>query len=109
MCWQAGTTPWPIFPVITLYLMSENRNQSFKISILPQVKHTHKPAAQQTGQGRTGAGVEERPQALRSGDAHINDVERISALIYFTVLRVWGLFFLILMKAHLFRVPLDSA
>uniref|UniRef100_A0A8C5CZS8 Beta-secretase 1 n=1 Tax=Gadus morhua TaxID=8049 RepID=A0A8C5CZS8_GADMO len=36
VCWQAGTTPWPIFPVITLYLMSENRNQSFKISILPQ-------------------------------------------------------------------------
>ncbi|KAG7270525.1 hypothetical protein CRUP_026417 [Coryphaenoides rupestris] len=36
VCWQAGTTPWHIFPVITLYLMSENRNQSFKISILPQ-------------------------------------------------------------------------
>lgn len=38
VCWQAGTTPWHIFPVISLYLMSENRNQSFRISILPQVK-----------------------------------------------------------------------
>lgn len=36
VCWQAGTTPWNIFPVISLYLMSENRNQSFRISILPQ-------------------------------------------------------------------------
>uniref|UniRef100_A0A674CE63 Beta-secretase 1 n=1 Tax=Salmo trutta TaxID=8032 RepID=A0A674CE63_SALTR len=36
VCWQAGTTPWHIFPVISLYLMSENRNQSFRISILPQ-------------------------------------------------------------------------
>lgn len=38
VCWQAGTTPWHIFPVISLYLMSENRNQSFRISILPQVR-----------------------------------------------------------------------
>lgn len=37
VCWPAGTTPWHIFPVISLYLMSENRNQSFRISILPQV------------------------------------------------------------------------
>lgn len=37
VCWQAGTTPWHIFPVISLYLMSENHNQSFRISILPQV------------------------------------------------------------------------
>ncbi|TRY59450.1 hypothetical protein DNTS_002175 [Danionella cerebrum] len=36
VCWQTGTTPWHIFPVISLYLMSENRNQSFRISILPQ-------------------------------------------------------------------------
>lgn len=36
VCWGAGTTPWHIFPVISLYLMSENRNQSFRISILPQ-------------------------------------------------------------------------
>uniref|UniRef100_A0A3Q2YZL7 Beta-secretase 1 n=1 Tax=Hippocampus comes TaxID=109280 RepID=A0A3Q2YZL7_HIPCM len=36
VCWQADTTPWNIFPVISLYLMSENRNQSFRISILPQ-------------------------------------------------------------------------
>lgn len=36
VCWQAGTTPWHIFPVISLYLMSENRDQSFRISILPQ-------------------------------------------------------------------------
>uniref|UniRef100_A0A8C5DM73 Beta-secretase 1 n=1 Tax=Gouania willdenowi TaxID=441366 RepID=A0A8C5DM73_GOUWI len=36
VCWQASTTPWHIFPVISLYLMSENRNQSFRISILPQ-------------------------------------------------------------------------
>ncbi|XP_015257577.1 PREDICTED: beta-secretase 1 [Cyprinodon variegatus] len=36
VCWPAGTTPWHIFPVISLYLMSENRNQSFRISILPQ-------------------------------------------------------------------------
>lgn len=39
VCWQAGTTPWHIFPVISLYLMSENHNQSFRISILPQVIH----------------------------------------------------------------------
>lgn len=39
VCWQAGTTPWHIFPVISLYLMSENHNQSFRISILPQVTH----------------------------------------------------------------------
>ncbi|KAK5868469.1 hypothetical protein PBY51_009481 [Eleginops maclovinus] len=36
VCWQAGTTLWHIFPVISLYLMSENHNQSFRISILPQ-------------------------------------------------------------------------
>ncbi|KAM4627760.1 beta-secretase 1 [Polymixia lowei] len=36
VCWEAGTTPWHIFPVISLYLMSENRNHSFRISILPQ-------------------------------------------------------------------------
>uniref|UniRef100_A0A665UTV8 Peptidase A1 domain-containing protein n=1 Tax=Echeneis naucrates TaxID=173247 RepID=A0A665UTV8_ECHNA len=36
VCWQVDTTPWHIFPVISLYLMSENRNQSFRISILPQ-------------------------------------------------------------------------
>ncbi|XP_036381529.1 beta-secretase 1-like [Megalops cyprinoides] len=36
VCWPTGTTPWPIFPVISLYLMSENKNQSFRISILPQ-------------------------------------------------------------------------
>ncbi|KAK1790120.1 hypothetical protein P4O66_013957, partial [Electrophorus voltai] len=36
VCWQAGTTPWHIFPVISLYLMNENHNQSFRISILPQ-------------------------------------------------------------------------
>ncbi|XP_051966442.1 beta-secretase 1-like [Xyrauchen texanus] len=36
VCWQVGTTPWHIFPVISLYLMSEDRNQSFRISILPQ-------------------------------------------------------------------------
>ncbi|CAJ1066144.1 beta-secretase 1 [Xyrichtys novacula] len=40
VCWQAGTTPWHIFPVISLYLMSENHNQSFRISILPQVSHS---------------------------------------------------------------------
>lgn len=39
VCWQAGNTPWNIFPVISLYLMSENHNQSFRISILPQVIH----------------------------------------------------------------------
>ena len=36
MCWQAGTTPWNIFPVISLYLMGEVTNQSFRITILPQ-------------------------------------------------------------------------
>ncbi|MBN3312597.1 BACE1 secretase, partial [Atractosteus spatula] len=36
VCWQAGTTPWHIFPVVSLYLMGESRNQSFRISILPQ-------------------------------------------------------------------------
>lgn len=37
VCWQAGTTPWNIFPVISLYLMGEVTNQSFRITILPQV------------------------------------------------------------------------
>ncbi|OCT72470.1 beta-secretase 1 [Xenopus laevis] len=36
VCWQEGTTPWHIFPVISLYLMGEVANQSFKITILPQ-------------------------------------------------------------------------
>ncbi|XP_006890881.1 PREDICTED: beta-secretase 1 isoform X4 [Elephantulus edwardii] len=36
VCWQAGTTPWNIFPVISLYLMGEATNQSFRITILPQ-------------------------------------------------------------------------
>lgn len=37
VCWQVGTTPWNIFPVISLYLMGEATNHSFRISILPQV------------------------------------------------------------------------
>ncbi|KAH0623395.1 hypothetical protein JD844_031668 [Phrynosoma platyrhinos] len=41
VCWQVGTTPWHIFPVISLYLMGETTNQSFRISILPQgERHT---------------------------------------------------------------------
>ncbi|XP_030076829.1 beta-secretase 1 isoform X2 [Microcaecilia unicolor] len=36
VCWQIGTTPWHIFPVISLYLMGEATNQSFRITILPQ-------------------------------------------------------------------------
>ncbi|XP_075460345.1 beta-secretase 1 [Ascaphus truei] len=36
VCWQVGTTPWHIFPVISLYLMGEATNQSFRITILPQ-------------------------------------------------------------------------
>lgn len=32
-----GTTPWHIFPVISLYLKGETTNQSFRITILPQV------------------------------------------------------------------------
>ncbi|XP_074832877.1 beta-secretase 1 isoform X2 [Carettochelys insculpta] len=36
VCWQAGTTPWHIFPVLSLYLMGEVTNQSFRITILPQ-------------------------------------------------------------------------
>uniref|UniRef100_A0A8C3VYQ4 Beta-secretase 1 n=1 Tax=Catagonus wagneri TaxID=51154 RepID=A0A8C3VYQ4_9CETA len=36
VCWQAGTTPWNIFPVISLYLMGEVTNQSFRITVLPQ-------------------------------------------------------------------------
>ncbi|KAJ6653189.1 hypothetical protein lerEdw1_010062 [Lerista edwardsae] len=36
VCWQVGTTPWHIFPVISLYLMGEAANNSFRISILPQ-------------------------------------------------------------------------
>ncbi|XP_072342616.1 beta-secretase 1 isoform X2 [Scyliorhinus torazame] len=36
VCWQAGTTPWHIFPTISLYLMGEATNQSFQITILPQ-------------------------------------------------------------------------
>ncbi|XP_072140000.1 beta-secretase 1 isoform X3 [Mobula birostris] len=36
VCWQVGTTPWHIFPTISLYLMGEATNQSFQITILPQ-------------------------------------------------------------------------
>ncbi|XP_040281869.1 beta-secretase 1 [Bufo bufo] len=36
VCWQEGTTPWNIFPVISLYLMGEATNESFRITILPQ-------------------------------------------------------------------------
>ncbi|KAM8927277.1 beta-secretase 1 [Pelodytes ibericus] len=36
VCWQEGTTPWHIFPFISLYLMGESNNQSFRITILPQ-------------------------------------------------------------------------
>ncbi|XP_007906975.2 beta-secretase 1 [Callorhinchus milii] len=36
VCWQVGTTPWHIFPTISLYLMGEVTNQSFQITILPQ-------------------------------------------------------------------------
>ncbi|XP_015153722.1 beta-secretase 1 [Gallus gallus] len=36
VCWQVGTTPWHIFPVLSLYLMGEATNQSFRITILPQ-------------------------------------------------------------------------
>ncbi|XP_018418375.1 PREDICTED: beta-secretase 1 isoform X2 [Nanorana parkeri] len=36
VCWQEGTTPWNIFPVISLYLMGEAANESFRITILPQ-------------------------------------------------------------------------
>ena len=72
MCWQAGTTPWHIFPVITLYLMSENRNQSFKISILPQVSRAH--SLQHHKHTRVGLGVKERPQAIPLGDTYIHAV-----------------------------------
>uniref|UniRef100_A0A8C6YR73 Beta-secretase 1 n=1 Tax=Nothoprocta perdicaria TaxID=30464 RepID=A0A8C6YR73_NOTPE len=36
VCWQVGTTPWHIFPALSLYLMGEATNQSFRITILPQ-------------------------------------------------------------------------
>ncbi|MGH0153412.1 UNVERIFIED_CONTAM: hypothetical protein FKN15_073397 [Acipenser sinensis] len=39
VCWQVGTTPWHIFPVISLYLMGESTNQSFRITILPQYNY----------------------------------------------------------------------
>lgn len=49
VCWQAGTTPWNIFPVISLYLMGEATNQSFRITILPQVRpHPESVASQKT-------------------------------------------------------------
>lgn len=48
VCWQAGTTPWNIFPVISLYLMSEVTNQSFRITILPQVRPSPRSGPQET-------------------------------------------------------------
>lgn len=61
VCWQAGTTPWNIFPVISLYLMGEVTNQSFRITILPQVCPQLEPVgSQEEGKvptGRQGAGV----------------------------------------------------
>lgn len=53
VCWQAGSTPWHIFPVISLYLMSENHNQSFRISVLPQVRLPRDPR-RSAGLGRPG-------------------------------------------------------
>lgn len=47
VCWQAGTTPWNIFPVISLYLMGEVTNQSFRITILPQVRPQPKSVGSQ--------------------------------------------------------------
>jgi len=61
VCWQAGTTPWNIFPVISLYLMGEVTNQSFRITILPQVcPQPESVGSQEEGTvhtGRQGAGV----------------------------------------------------
>uniref|UniRef100_A0A8C3I783 Beta-secretase 1 n=1 Tax=Chrysemys picta bellii TaxID=8478 RepID=A0A8C3I783_CHRPI len=50
VCWQVGTTPWHIFPVISLYLMGEATNQSFRITILPQVG-SRRGRAGERGQG----------------------------------------------------------
>lgn len=44
VCWQVGTTPWHIFPVLSLYLMGEATNQSFRITILPQVRPSPVPS-----------------------------------------------------------------
>lgn len=54
VCWQAGTTPWNIFPVISLYLMGEVTNQSFRITILPQVRPCRAGGTPAGGRGRTG-------------------------------------------------------
>lgn len=62
VCWQVGTTPWHIFPVLSLYLMGEATNQSFRITILPQVSLSRPDpargrAGERAGAGRTGSTV----------------------------------------------------
>lgn len=56
VCWQVGTTPWHIFPVLSLYLMGEATNQSFRITILPQVS-----AEQESGRELVCAGWAQLP------------------------------------------------
>ncbi|XP_078726232.1 beta-secretase 1-like isoform X1 [Lampetra fluviatilis] len=35
VCWRPGSTPWHLFPNISLYLMGEATNQSFRVTIMP--------------------------------------------------------------------------
>ncbi len=37
-CWMRGESPWSFFPKISIYLRATNTSQSFRITILPQVR-----------------------------------------------------------------------
>ncbi len=37
-CWMRGESPWSFFPKISIYLRATNISQSFRITILPQVR-----------------------------------------------------------------------
>lgn len=37
-CWMKGESPWGFFPKISIYLRATNTSQSFRLTILPQVR-----------------------------------------------------------------------
>uniref|UniRef100_A0A671KQ94 Beta-secretase 2-like n=1 Tax=Sinocyclocheilus anshuiensis TaxID=1608454 RepID=A0A671KQ94_9TELE len=37
-CWMRGESPWRLFPKISIYLRAMNTSQSFRLTILPQVR-----------------------------------------------------------------------
>lgn len=42
-CWMKGEAPWRFFPKLSIYLRATNISQSFRITILPQVRRHRAP------------------------------------------------------------------